>query len=115
MNFRERMVRTYVGPAVEEISEWGGPKGHHITTWHVERYIWRTEDLPSYIVPVTEALNTPLTGARPFGDLETRRLEYIPTGRIMYDNTRPVVGAVLFEYRLKDARELRKPLERSAK
>lgn len=34
-----------------------------------------------------------------------RPVTNLPTGRIMYDNTRILAEAVLFEYRLKEARD----------
>ena len=98
----EELVRSRVRPAIiDETMKWSGHTG---TVWHVERYIWRTEDVPLYRVAVGEALNTPLLQDRPHTTLETRMLEYVPTGRIQYDNSSPPAKAVLFEYRLKQAR-----------
>lgn len=106
MNMRDRLINTWVQPATVE-TEWYGPKGHQIRAWHVERFIWRTEDIPLYRVAMAETLATPMTDTvrLRLNTLATRTLEYVPTGRIMYDNTRAHTEAVLFEYCLKQARE----------
>lgn len=105
---RSRLTNVWRAPAIEE-TEWHGPDGHNVRAWHVERYIWRTEDIPLYRVVIGEALNTPLSDVarNKWATLSTRTLEYVPTGRIMYDNTRAPAEATLFEYRLKDARDTR--------
>lgn len=114
MNESSRIKKTYLRPAIFEVDhEWTQTRfgnNSHLREYLIERYIWRTEDLPSYRVAVGENLNTPCshTAMPPTAfTLETRFLEYVPTGRIMYDNTKPMAEAVLFEYRLKPARDIR--------
>lgn len=108
MEAKKQLIKTRVKPAlIEETVEWSGPKKHTGTVWQVERYIWRTEDLPLYRVAVGEAMNSPFAHSRPQDVLQTRTLEYVPTGRIYYVNTPLQPETVLYEYRLKDAREAR--------
>lgn len=114
----ERLIKTMRREALWRVSEesceierlpgYGHGFGGRARAWRVERYIWRTEDLPSYRVAIAETLNSPLSNCEPGDTLSTRTIDYVPTGRIMYDNSMPKVEAVLFEYRLKDARDIAK-------
>ncbi len=101
------LIKYHLRPAIEEITEWYGPKNHSLRAWHVERYIWRDQDAPLFRVALGEALATTMTNTRIYDDINTRFLEYVPTGKIMYAEVRGRGSAILFEYRLKESRELR--------
>jgi hypothetical protein len=107
---KSQLIENWVRPAfyIDEQREWYGyPKKHSLRTYHVERYIWREEDIPLYRVALGETLHTDMTHTNPTHQpIETRILEYVPTGKIMYVHE-PLARAVLFEYRLKEARDTR--------
>lgn len=113
MNKREKenLIREFVGPAIYEgISHWHGRKGHQRAVFNVERYIWREEDYPSLRVAIGEQLVGPNIQVNVWGtqDIQTRFLEYVPTGKIRFVHGSSGPIPFLFEYRLKESRELRK-------
>lgn len=104
LNIRQAILKLFVSPAMTE-HHWGyeGRHRHRPTTFDVERYIWRTEDVQVYRVAIPESFRG-LTQTKPGDELSTKTLEYVPTGRIRYVND-PRQQLVLFEYRLREARE----------
>lgn len=107
---REEIVKHYLKPAFTETDvHWGyqGRHKHSSTVFDVERYIWRPEDLPEYWIAIPENVESPSSNTgEPTHTLVTKRIKYVPTGRILYDNMGPEKQALLFQYRLAESRDL---------
>ncbi len=63
--------------------------------------IWVDQHLPEYRVAIPEQMQhreEELEHLSSLYPIETRFITYIPTGRVIYDNTKPHVEAVVYEY-----------------
>lgn len=69
--------------------------------FEVRTKIWVDQHLPEYRVAIPEAMENRkemLEHWAEISPIEMRFLTYIPTGRVVYDNTKPHVEAVVYEY-----------------
>ena len=99
----EDIVKHYVQ---EAFFGYEGQHRHSMTVFEIARYIWRPQDLKLYEVFIPEILNADHLSEKKFPDscISAKFLQYVPTGRIMYGQRNK---AILFEYRLKEARDTR--------
>ena len=102
MSESKRVREHYIRPPIVEIeTDW--QKKTYGMQFHVERYIWLTESTPEYRVAIPENLN--FDGSHKWSStIETRFITYVPTGRIVYDNTKPPKPEpIVYEYKLQHA------------
>jgi hypothetical protein len=115
MDTAKQIKKAYLRPAIivpeTEWRTWNGTKYKLSHCFEVLQYIWVDMHLPEYRVAIPENPLEWETDELPFRGscVETRFLTYVPTGRIVYDNTLPESKAVVWEYRLHHSRDLVKP------
>jgi hypothetical protein len=97
--------RHYIKPAIILI-ETDYEKQKIGSRFEVYTTIWVDRHLPYYEVVIPEDVSWRFNTAKyckesnwtPGQDIETRRLKYMPTGRIVYDNSLPHKDAIVWEY-----------------
>lgn len=70
--------------------------------FEVKMKIWLDQNLPEYRIAIPENLSHRSEQLEHWSmayPIETRFITYKPTGRVVYDNTKPHREAVVFEYR----------------
>lgn len=69
--------------------------------FEVRTKIWVDQYLPEYRVAIPESMknrNEVLEHLAAYYPIETRFITYVPTGRVVYDNTKPHKEAIVYEY-----------------
>ncbi len=84
-----------------------GPEKGRIAEFVIARYIYRAFDLPEYRIAVPEQIHAENFMIRDLNSIKTRTITYVPTGRIIFDNELGGNEPYLFEYCLREARDVR--------
>ena len=101
----KRVKEYYIQPAISLI-ETEHQKKQIGYQFLITTKIWVDQHLPEYRVVIPEEVswrhNTKefcsASDWQPGDDIETRFLTYIPTGRVVYDTTKPHKEAIVYEY-----------------
>lgn len=96
MSEAKRIKDHYIKPPITMV-ETDYEKRRGGARFHVKTHIWIDQHLPEWRVAIPES--TQLSAyCRERDPLETRFIIYVPTGRVVYDNTLPPAKAVIYEY-----------------
>lgn len=83
----------FIQPGITLIeTEW---QKHHGMAFEITTKIWVDQHLPEYRIAIPEATRF---RENTWAPIEMRFLTYIPTGRVVYDNTVPHAEAIVYEY-----------------
>lgn len=100
----QMIKESYIQPAVVLIETDFQSKKYGLQ-FHVRQKIWVDANLPEYRIAIPESFSPDSLFSAGWV-METRFITYKPTGRIIYDNTRPPATAVVWEYALHHSRDL---------
>lgn len=96
MSEAKRIKEYYIEPPISLIeTDW--QKRRNGCQFEITTKIWVDKHLPEYRVAIPEAFNGPAPRS-PVEPIETRFITYIPTGRVIYDNTKMHAEAIVYEY-----------------
>jgi hypothetical protein len=97
MSHKDDIKRSFIRPAITLVeSEW---VGHDHYIFEINPIIWLDQNLPSYRVAIPEKITVKGKPNQILeGSIETRMLDYRPTGKIYYDASKPHHESVIWEY-----------------
>lgn len=96
MSEAKRIKEYYIRPPIKIIeTDW--QKRRDGCQFEINTKIWVDQYLPEYRVAIPEHLRFH-QDVRPSHPIEYRFITYVPTGRTVYDNTKPHPEAVAYEY-----------------
>ena len=105
MNEAKRIKEHYIRPPIvmieNEFEKRQGRASKLHCAFEVEVYIWVSQHLPEYRVAIPESLQNRMEMLEHWSAIhpvEMRFITYIPTGRVVYDNTKPHKEAICYEY-----------------
>lgn len=105
----EKIKRHYISPPISriesEITDHG--RGKLPSSYVIEEFIWKDFLMPSYRVAIGEDLSCWAEDEHAWRNakgVQTRFVEYRPTGRRVYDTSKPQKEAIVYEYRMVDPR-----------
>ena len=104
----KRIKKNYCGPAFIFVK--AEIRNKLPSYFQVEQFIWVDAKLPEYRVAIPEVVSEWADDEGPwrnaYGGIQTRTLTYVPTGKIIYDNTLPPATAIVWQYKLQSSRDL---------
>lgn len=105
MSEEKRIKEYYIEPPISIVEiEWEKRQGRASKlscVFEINTKIWLSEHLPEYRVAIPENMQNrseQLEHWTEFYPVEMRFITYVPTGRVIYDNTKPHSEAVVYEY-----------------
>lgn len=94
-----------MGPAIIQIEHQTGVREGRASKlscqFEIQTKIWVDQHVPEYRVAIPENFQwraEHLEHWQTIWPVETRMITYVPTGRVVYDNTKPHKEAVVYEY-----------------
>lgn len=105
MSESARIRKFYIEPPFHmveiEANKRQGRERVHSCVFEITTKIWVDKHLPEYRVVIPElgkCREVMLEHLSDYLPIETRTITYVPTGRVIYDNSKPHAEAVVYEY-----------------